>query len=270
MSPRIDRLFAAARASHRPVLVAYLCVGDPSVEASITIARALLDAGADLLGLGAPFSDPTADGPVIARASARAIERGGSMRAAIRVGAELRKTSEAPLVLFGYANPVVVAGERATVARVADAGIDAMLVVDLPPEEGAELRAEARARGVDVVPLLTPTSSAARLEAARAGASGFVYYVSVTGVTGALRQGGDPLADAAKAAAKVREALSLPVVVGFGIDDGAKAKRALGDGGADGVVVGSAIVKAIEAADGDVALAAKGAAAVVSAIRGGL
>jgi tryptophan synthase alpha chain len=269
VSRRIESLFARARQTRRPVLVAYLCVGDPSVDASIAIARALLDAGADVLELGAPFSDPTADGPVIARASARAIEHGGSMRAAIRVGAELRKSSEAPLVLFGYANPIVVAGERETVRAVADAGIDAMLIVDLPPEEGAELRAEAKARGVDVVPLLTPTSSPSRLDAARAVASGFVYYVSVTGVTGALREGADPLAAASQAAERVRDSLSLPVVVGFGIDDGDKARRALGEAGhgADGVVVGSAIVKAIEAANGDVASAAKSAAEVVARIR---
>lgn len=280
MSRRIDQLFAAARDANRPVIVAYLCVGDPSVEASVTIARALLEAGADVLELGAPFSDPTADGPVIARASARAIAHGGSMRAAIRVGAELRKTTEAPLVLFGYANPIVVAGERETVVRVAEAGIDAMLIVDLPPEEGAELRAEARARGVDVVPLLTPTSSASRVEAARIGASGFVYYVSVTGVTGALRDGEavDPLVAASLAAARLRADLSLPVVVGFGIDDAAKAKRALGARahgapgvhGADGIVVGSAIVKAIEAAGSDVELAARNAASVIAAIRGAL
>lgn len=269
MSERIDGLFARAREAKRPVLVAYLCVGDPDVEASIAIARALLAAGADVLELGAPFSDPTADGPIIARASARAIQRGGSMRAAIRAGAAIREGSDAPLVLFGYANPIVVAGERETVAAVADAGIDAMLIVDLPPEEGAELRAEAKARGVDVVPLLTPTSSASRIEAARAGASGFVYYVSVTGVTGALREGGDPLAAAATAAARLRGALGLPVVVGFGIDGGEKARRALGaeGAGADGVVVGSAIVKAIESADGDAALAAKRAAEVIAGIR---
>jgi tryptophan synthase alpha chain len=272
VSRRIDQLFAKARETKRPVLVAYLCVGDPSVEASITIARALLAAGADVLELGAPFSDPTADGPVIARASARAIAHGGSMRAAIRVGAELRKTTEAPLVLFGYANPIVVAGERETVASVAYAGIDAMLIVDLPPEEGSELRAEAKARGIDVVPLLTPTSAASRVEAARGGASGFVYYVSVTGVTGALRDGEalDPLIAASHSAARLRGELSLPVVVGFGIDDAAKAKRALGAPGAhgaDGIVVGSAIVKAIEAAGSDVERAARDAAAVIAAIR---
>lgn len=253
----------------KPLLVAYLCVGDPTVEASFEIARALLDAGADMLELGAPFSDPTADGPVIARASQRAIEHGSSMRAAIEVGARLRKSTSAPLVLFGYVNPIIVRGERETVKRVADAGIDAMLVVDLPPEEGAELRDEARARSVDVIPLLTPTSAESRIAAAKRVASGFVYYVSVTGVTGANTPGGvDPFDAAARAAQKLRTAMSLPVVIGFGIDSADKARRAAI--GADGVVVGTAIVRAIEEANGDVGRACANAAAVVRSIREGL
>ena len=250
----------------KPILIAYLCVGDPTVEASLEIARALLDAGADMLELGAPFSDPTADGPVIARASQRAIEHGSSMNAAIEVGARLRKTSNAPLVLFGYVNPIIVRGERETVKRVSDAGIDAMLVVDLPPEEGSDLRDEARARSVDVIPLLTPTSSASRIAAAKRVASGFVYYVSVAGVTGATSV--DPFDDAARAATALRTAMELPVVIGFGIDSADKARRAAA--GADGVVVGTAIVRAIEEANGDVGRACANAAAVVRAIRAGL
>jgi tryptophan synthase alpha chain len=267
---RLEETFARARAERRPVLVAYLCVGDPSVEASYEIARALLDAGADILELGAPFSDPTADGPVIARASQRAIEHGSSMRAAIEIGARLRKSSNAPLVLFGYANPIIVRGERETVKAVADAGIDAMLIVDLPPEEGNELRDEARVRSINVIPLLTPTSSDARVEAAKRVASGFVYYVSVTGVTGQTTR--DPFDDAARAAVRMREAIGLPVVIGFGIDSHDKAHRASGAGdrtrGADGVVVGTAIVRAIEEANGDTTRACASAAAVVRAIRG--
>lgn len=259
---RIARAFE----KREPLLVAYLCIGDPSVEASFQIARALLDAGADVLELGAPFSDPTADGPVIARASQRAIEHGSSMRAAIEVGARLRKSTEAPLVLFGYANPIIVRGERETVKMVSDAGIDAMLIVDLPPEEGADLRDEARARSIDVIPLLTPTSAESRIAAAKQVASGFVYYVSVTGVTGATTV--DPFDDAARAAERVREAIGLPVVIGFGIDSADKARRATT--GADGIVVGTAIVKAIESANGDVSRACENAAAVVREIRAGL
>ena len=186
------------------------------------------------------------------------------MRAAIEVGRQLRATTEAPLVLFGYANPIIVRGERETVRAVADAGIDAMLIVDLPPEEGEDLRDEARARAVDVIPLLTPTSSESRIEAAKRVASGFVYYVSVTGVTGATVR--DPFDDAAKAAAELRTKMNLPVVVGFGIDTADKASRAAK--GADGVVVGTAIVRAIEDAQNDVAAASENAAAVVRTIRG--
>ena len=272
-SPRIARVFEDAKKQGRPAIIAYLCIGDPDVEASFEIARALLAAGADALELGAPFSDPTADGPVIARASQRAIAHGGSLRSAIEVGARLRRESEAPLVLFGYFNPILVRGERETVRAVADAGIDAMLVVDLPPEEGEELRDEARARSIDVVPLLTPTSSASRIEAARGVAGGFVYYVSITGVTGAATTG-DPFDDAARASVKLRDALKLPVVVGFGIDHASKARKAAGldlpGGGADGIVVGTAIVRAVESANGDARRAAGAAAAVLSAIREGV
>jgi tryptophan synthase alpha chain len=267
MTARLDAAFARARSEHRPLIIAYLCIGDPSVEASFSIARALLEAGADVLELGAPFSDPTADGPTIARASQRAIAVGGSMRSAIAVGARLRQVSDAPLVLFGYANPIVVHGERATVRAVADAGIDAMLVVDLPPEEGSELRDEAKARGVDVVPLLTPTSQGSRLQAARGVASGFVYYVSMTGVTGSTAAK-DPFDAAASSAEKLRHELGLPVVIGFGIDDAEKARRAYGDGKSDGIVVGSAIVRAIEEAKNDVAAACAAAANIVTKIRG--
>ena len=273
MSVRLTATFARAGSEKRPVLIAYLCIGDPSLEGSLAIARALLDAGADVLELGAPFSDPTADGPTIARAAQRAIAAGSSMRAAIAIGARLRSEREAPLVLFGYTNPVIVHGERETVRAIAEAGIDALLLVDTPPEEGDELRDEARVRGVDVISLLSPTSSPSRIEAARKAGSGFVYYVSMTGVTGTT-SARDPFDDAASSAVRLRQSLQLPVVVGFGIDDGDKARRAAGldrvEGGADGVVVGSAIVRAIESANGDVKLACTRAAEVVRTIRAGI
>jgi tryptophan synthase alpha chain len=270
MSARIDQTFARARAERRGVLIAYLCIGDPSVEASLTIAEKLVEAGADILELGAPFSDPTADGPVIARASARAIAAGGSLRATIEVARRLRERHPTiPLVVFGYVNPIIVRGEERVVAEAKAAGVDAFLVVDMPPEEGVTLRSAASAAGIDVIPLLAPTSGDDRVAAARRGASGFVYYVSLTGVTGAATSG-DPFDAAANEATKLRAAMELPVVVGFGIDDADKARRALGGGrGADGVVVGSAIVRAIESAGGDVARASDAAATVVRAIRQG-
>jgi tryptophan synthase alpha chain len=171
---RIDRLFAERRAQNRRALVVYLCVGDPSLEGTVRYARAALDAGADVLELGVPFSDPTADGPAIARASERAIRAGSSLVRTFEVAAEIRKTTEAPLVLFGYYNPILIHGEERSVREAKAAGIDALLVVDLPPEEGTLLRDAAKAAALDVVPLLTPTSGPPRVAAAVARASGLV------------------------------------------------------------------------------------------------
>jgi tryptophan synthase alpha chain len=247
---RIDVVLAERRASKRRALVVYLCVGDPSLEGTVRFAKAALEAGADMLELGVPFSDPTADGPAIARASERAILAGSSLGRTLEVAAEIRKGSDAPLVLFGYYNPILVRGEAKSVRDAKAAGIDAMLVVDLPPEEGRVLRAAAAESGLAVIPLLTPTSGPSRVAAAAAGASGFVYYVSVTGVTGVA--GEDSLVSAAAEAGRLREATRLPVVIGFGIDGPRKAKIATGIGsgspgsGADGIVVGTAVVRAIE------------------------
>src|SRR5262249_10941194 len=158
--------------------------GDPSLEASLGLARAAVLGGADVLELGVPFSDPTADGPAIARASERAIRAGSSLTRTIELAAELRKTSQVPIVLFGYYNPIFVLGEERAVSRARAAEIDALLVVDLPPEEGTLLRDAAQKADIAVVPLLAPTSGPSRVRAATARASGFLYYVSVTGVTG--------------------------------------------------------------------------------------
>jgi len=245
---RIDRVFAARRAKKQRVLVVYLCVGDPSLQGTVHFARAALEAGADVLELGVPFSDPTADGPAIARASERAIKAGSSLTRTLEVASEIRKASEAPLVLFGYYNPLLIHGEERSVRQAKAGGIDALLVVDLPPEEGRVLRDAASQAGLSVIPLLAPTSGPARVRAAAAGASGFIYYVSVTGVTGSA--GDEALAAAASEASHLREVTGLPVVIGFGIDGPEKAKIAAG-GGADGIVVGTAIVRAIESAHDD-------------------
>lgn len=238
---RLDRAFARGKA-----LVAYLCVGDPSVEESIELARACVRAGADVLELGVPFSDPTADGPAIARASQRAIRAGGGLAATLRAARAIRAAEpDVGIVLFGYYNPVFVHGEARAAREAADAGVDALLVVDLPIEESASLRDAVRAAGMGVVPLLAPTSSAKRValvkQAAAAGGIPFAYYVSVTGVTGSAavdaREAGDR-------AASLRGELGLPVVVGFGIDSREKARAAALH--CDGVVAGTAIVRAIE------------------------
>jgi tryptophan synthase alpha chain len=240
---RIDRMFEALGAAKRPALVAYLCVGDPSVEDSTACALAALEAGADMLEVGVPFSDPTADGPVIAAAAYRAIHNGGSLRAALDVVRAVRKTSDAPLVLFTYYNPILAFGEDRLPGVARDAGVDALLVVDLPPEEGAVLRRAAKAAELAFIPLLAPTSDAEREESAFSSASGFVYYVSLTGVTGAAF---GSMEEASRRANALRERAGMPVVVGFGIDSGDKA-RILREHGVSGIVVGTAIVKAIAA-----------------------
>jgi tryptophan synthase alpha chain len=228
------------------VLVAYLCVGDPGVDESAELARACVKAGADVLELGVPFSDPTADGPAIARASQRAIANGGGLAATLRVARAVRDAEpEVGIVLFGYYNPLFVRGEERAAREAAEAGVDALLVVDLPIEESVALRDAARAHGLGFVPLLAPTSSPARVaavrEAASKGGMPFVYYVSVTGVTGA---GAVDAREAGDRAATLRAELGLPVVVGFGIDSREKARAAAAR--SDGAVVGTALVRAIE------------------------
>jgi tryptophan synthase alpha chain len=237
-----DALDAAARGP-RKLLVTYLCVGDPSVDESIELAVACAEAGADVLELGVPFSDPSADGAAIARASERAIRAGGGLSATLRVAKAVRARTAAPIVLFGYYNPLYVRGERRSIDDAVDAGVDALLVVDLPLEAGRDLRDRAAERGVAVVPLLAPTSTEARARsvAALGERAGFVYYVSVTGVTGSSAVSAD---DASRRAAELRAATGLPVVVGFGIDGPDRARAAAA--GADGVVVGTALVRAIE------------------------
>jgi tryptophan synthase alpha chain len=238
---RLEKAFARGK-----VLVAYLCVGDPSIDESIDLALACARAGADVLELGVPFSDPTADGPAIARASQRAIARGGGLEATLRVARAVRAAEpDVGIVLFGYYNPFFVRGEDRVAKDAGEAGVDALLVVDLPVEESAPLRAAARAKGVGVVPLLAPTSSVERVaavkEAAAQGGTPFVYYVSVTGVTGA---GAMDARDAGERAARLRAELGLPVVVGFGIDSREKARGAAAH--VDGAVVGTALVRAVE------------------------
>jgi tryptophan synthase alpha chain len=241
---RIERCFVQLRARNRCALVVYLTVGDPSVQDSIACARAAIEAGADLIELGVPFSDPTADGPVIAAAAQRAIRSGGSLRTALEVARALRERSQAPLVLFSYVNPLIAFGEQALPEAAQAAGIDGLLVVDLPLEEGAALRAAAAAHELALIPLVAPTTGREREARIVAGARGFIYYVSVIGVTGSAEA---PLDLAGRAAVELRARAGLPVVVGFGIDSPDKA-RAVATSGVDGVVVGTAVVRAIHAA----------------------
>jgi tryptophan synthase alpha chain len=247
---RIEQRFSAS--AKKPVLVVYLTVGDPSVEDTLGCALAALEAGADMLELGVPFSDPTADGPVIAAASYRAIQRGGSLRSAIGVAEKIRKVRSEPLILFTYYNPVVAFGEEAAVDAADRAGVDGLLVVDLPPEEGATLRRAAASKKLAMIPLIAPTTGPEREPRVLAGASGFAYYVSVTGVTGAKA----PLEEAGREAAVLRKRAGLPVVVGFGIRTPENARTVV-KAGVDGVVVGTEVVRVMsEAATGEARQAA--------------
>ncbi len=240
---RLDDVFTRPRKA----LVTYLCCGDPDETESIDLAVACAEAGADVLELGMPFSDPTADGPVIARASKRALAKGGGFEATLRVARGVRARSSVPIVLFGYYNPLFVRGEERVVALAADAGVDGLLVVDLPIDESTSLRTLAAKRDIGVVPLVAPTSTADRIvkiaEVAKRFPVPFVYYVSMMGVTGGAGVT-SVLAEASMQAARVRSLTGRPTVVGFGIDSGAAARAAGKD--ADGVVVGSAIVRKIE------------------------
>jgi len=246
--PRIDETMAALAAKGRKALVAYLCMGDPSHEASIDHAVACAEAGADVLELGVPFSDPTADGAAIAQASERALLASGGLARAIDAARAIRARTAVPLILFGYYNPVFVRGEERTVREAREAGVDGFLVVDLPVDEAGTMRAFCKRAGAALVPLLTPTSSPARVEATKAAvrelAPGFVYYVSLTGVTGSAGREHEWLGAAGARAAELRREIGAPVVVGFGIDSPEKA-RAAARAGADGVVVGSALVRLV-------------------------
>ena len=260
----LEETFREHQKQGRTTLIGYLTVGQRSVETTLACAQALLAAGCDVLELGVPFSDAAADGPVIAQASFEATTTGGSLRAALHVLRKLRETRSEPVVLFTYYNPLVAVSEVEAVRNLAAVGGDGLLVVDLPPDEGAELRAAASEAGLAVIPLVAPTSGEAREASLIQGARGFVYFVSVTGVTGS---GSAPLAEAGRHAAQLKERYGLPVVVGFGIDSPEKARLAASSG-ASGVVVGTAIVRAIaQAAPGQ---EPEAVASLVRSLRAGL
>ena len=242
---RIADAFDRARRENRAALVTYLCAGDPSLDETPELLLAAAEAGADVLEVGVPFSDPTADGPAIQRASERALRAGTTLPRVLEAVGELRKRSDVPVVLFGYYNPILAYGEERLCVDAKAAGVDGLLVVDLPPEEADVLYAPVQAAGLDYIPLLAPTSDGDRIAAVRGLATSFVYYVSVTGVTGAK---GADLSEAASRAQGLASKLERPVVVGFGIREPTDVERVASV--ADGVVVGSALVEAThQAAD---------------------
>lgn len=263
---QLDLVFSTPK---RKVLVAYLCVGDPSPRETLDLALVCAHAGADVIELGVPFSDPTADGPAIQRASHRAIAAGGGFDSALGVARALRSAEpKVGIVLFGYYNPIVVRGERRAVQEAAAAGVDAFLVVDLPIEESALLGAFAGEHDIGIIPMLTPTSRSERIAAVRAAKSRwpmpFLYYVSVTGVTGA---GTMDAALAGERAGALGRELSIPTVVGFGIDSREKARLTAQH--SDGVVVGTAVVRAIDAGH-DSATRRANVARIVGELRAGV
>ena len=239
---RLRAAFDKAAAEKRAALVAYLTFADPDPQTSTAVVEAACRAGADVIELGVPFSDPSADGPSIQRAMERALEAGGSLPGALDAVAELRRRGiETPIVLFGYYNPIFVMGPAAFSARAHAAGVDAVLTVDLPIDELAELAQPLAARGVQVVPLVAPTSTPERIARLAGLDAPFVYYISLTGVTGV--RAAAPV-DPARLQT-IRKASSAPVAVGFGIRTPADAARFSAI--ADGVVVGSALVDLVAA-----------------------
>src|SRR5580692_656912 len=243
MTTRIDTRFAALRQEGRAALVTFITAGDPDLQTSLAILKALPGAGADVIELGMPFTDPMADGPAIQASGLRALKGGQTMRKTLAMVAEFRKGEPAtPIVLMGYYNPVYVYGVEAFLRDAKAAGADGLIVVDLPPEEDAELCLPALAAGLNFIRLATPTTDDARLPAVLAHTSGFVYYVSITGITGAAAP---ELAKVASAVGRIKAHTSLPVAVGFGVKNAGSAAAIAGR--ADGVVVGSAIVEALRA-----------------------
>ncbi|MBX3026060.1 tryptophan synthase subunit alpha [bacterium] len=239
---RIANTFAALGRRGEAALVPFLMAGDPDLEVTRALLLEAAEAGADLIELGVPFSDPTADGPVIQRAGLRALARRTSLRQILELVAELRRGGmTTPIILFGYYNPIFHYGPARLAEDARQAGVDALLVVDLPPEEADELWSPARAAGLDIIFLLAPTSDAGRVRTVLRKASGFVYFVSMTGITGskAIDAG-----DVERMVADLRATCRLPIGVGFGISTPAEAGAVARY--ADAVVVGSALVRIIE------------------------
>lgn len=235
---RLDRRLAALAAAGRKALVPFITAGDPSIEATVPVLHALVQAGADIIELGVPFSDPMADGVVIQKSSERALARGVNAPAIFAMVSEFRqRDTDTPIVLMGYLNPIERRGWQWYVEHAAAAGVDALLIVDLPPEEAASARAQLNAKDLQLITLLAPTTDGARLSDACNHAQGYLYYVSMAGVTGKdLAQSGD----LTQRVGAIRAAAPVPVYVGFGIKDADSAKACAAF--ADGVIVGSALV----------------------------
>lgn len=238
---RIAQAFARTRREKRAAFVAYLCAGDPDFDTSLAACRAVLDAGADVLELGVPFSDPLADGLTNQRAAQRALEGGMTAARVFELVRRIREKSQVPIVFYTYYNLVFSNGVENYVRAAQEAGVDGLLTLDLPPEEAAELLAACASHGLKTVFIVAPTTPASRLPRIAAAATGFIYYVSREGVTGVRDQ---VAANIPEAVARIRQHTSLPVAVGFGLSTPEQVKQVARC--ADGVVVGSALVNVIK------------------------
>ena len=261
---RIKSAFDRLNGEGRKALIPFITAGDPDAALTLPLMHTLVDAGADVIELGVPFSDPMADGPTIQRASERALAKGMTLRKVLQLVIEFRKTDlRTPVVLMGYANPIEAMGLEKFAMAAAQAGVDGVLVVDYPPEEAASFGAAMKANGMDPIFLLAPTSTAARIAQVAEIASGYVYYVSLAGVTGSGALNVDAVAERLP---QIREKTGLPVGVGVGIRDASTAARIAGI--ADAVVVGSRIIEEIEKSTAESACA--NVKALVADIRRGV
>jgi tryptophan synthase alpha chain len=239
---RITRIFNDIRKARRKALVGFLTAGDPNMARSERDIRSALRNGVDIMEIGVPFSDPTADGPTIQAAGLRALRAGANLRSILAMIGRIRKDFDNPIVLFSYANPLFAYGYEHLCADASAVGVDGLLIVDIPNEESDEITEIARKRGIFIIPLIAPTTSEKRARSVLAKTEGFVYYILVKGVTGARKT---MPAEAMAHLSMLRRCTDLPVVVGFGISSGSQARRAAGY--ADGVVVGSALIEAARA-----------------------
>lgn len=264
---RISKRFESLRKQGRKALVPYVVSGDPAKGVTLPVMHALVESGADIIELGVPFSDPNAEGPVIQRAHERALAHGSSLRDALALVKQFRETdTETPVLLMGYANPIERMGYETFIAAALDAGVDGVLTVDLPPEEAQEFNQHLSEAGIENIFLLAPTSSHERQKMVTSMAGGFIYYVSLKGVTGA---GHLDVVSVQEHVDHIRSLTELPVCVGFGIKDGASA-RAVADL-SDGAVVGSVLVNRMaelaESGEVDPVVYAKGVSALIAEMR---
>ena len=263
MTTRIDRRFASLKRAGRAGLVTFVTAGDPDYATSLAIVQAAPAAGADVIELGMPFTDPMADGPAVQASSLRALKAGQTLRKTLELVRAFRAgDADTPIVLMGYYNPIYIYGVDRFLTDAVSAGVDGLIVVDLPPEEDDELCLPALSAGLNFIRLTTPTTDDKRLPAVLANTSGFVYYVSITGITGAATP---EFGRVAQAVARIKRHTDLPIAVGFGVKN-AEHARAIAQG-ADGVVVGSALVEAVRTSlDADGKATAKTVPAVTDLI----